>query len=221
MDPNNALHAFAHADGGYHLLGCMLSAAACNKWWMDGILKTKDYASEQAAITEDRLGRNPVFFLPYLMGERSPHNDPTARSAFIGMSMDTGRAAMLQAVLEGVAFAMRDSLEVTKSLGISIARSKISGGGAKSALWRKIFANVLNINIDVLSTEEGPSLGAAMLAAVGCGEMQSMRQATDRVVRVIETIEPNPAIAERYEMQYQKFRKIYPALKEVFPAGHN
>ena len=110
---HNALHSFDHADGYYHLMGCMLSAASCNKWWMDEILKTAEYSKEQAAIT--KLGENNVFYLPYLMGERSPHNDPNARAAFIGMSMDTTREEMTQAVLEGVAFGLRDSLEVARS----------------------------------------------------------------------------------------------------------
>lgn len=152
VDPNNALHAFAHADGNYHLMGCMLSAASCNKWWMDEIIGTKDYGKEQAEI--DKLGENNVYFLPYLMGERSPHNNPNARGTFIGLTMDTTRADMTQAVLEGVAFAIRDSFEVAKSLGIKIERTKICGGGAKSPLWRKIIANVLNIKVDIIRSEE-------------------------------------------------------------------
>ena len=109
VDKFNALHSFAHADGNYHLMGCMLSAASCNKWWMDEIIGTKDYPAEQKPITDDKLGENNVYYLPYLMGERSPHNNPDARALFIGMSMDTTRADMTQAVLEGVAFAIRDS----------------------------------------------------------------------------------------------------------------
>lgn len=135
VDQYNALHSFAHADGNYHLMGCMLSAASCNKWWMDEILKTKEYAKEQEDIV--KLGENQVFYLPYLMGERSPHNDPSARAAFIGMSMDTTREEMTQAVLEGVAFGLRDSLEVARNLGIQIERTKICGGGAKSLLWKR------------------------------------------------------------------------------------
>lgn len=130
VDSHNALHSFAHADGSYHLMGCMLSAASCNKWWMDEIIGTKDYATEQQSI--QKLGENHVYFLPYLMGERSPHNNPDARAVFLGMSMDTTRADMTQAVLEGVAFALRDSLEVAKSLGIRLERTKICGGGARS-----------------------------------------------------------------------------------------
>ena len=170
VDRFNALHSFAHADGNYHLMGCMLSAASCNKWWMDEIIGTKDYGKEQEPITDDKLGVNNVFYLPYLMGERSPHNNPDARALFIGMSMDTTRADMTQAVLEGVAFAMRDCYEIAKDLGINITETKICGGGAKSPLWRKIMANVLNINVNIIESEEGPGLGGAMLAAVACGE---------------------------------------------------
>lgn len=217
VDPHNALHAFAHADGHYHLMGCMLSAASCNKWWMDEIIGTKDYAAEQAPITDDKLGRNHVFFLPYLMGERSPHNDPAARGTFIGLTMDASRADMTQAVLEGVAFGMRDSLEVARALGLHIPRSKICGGGAKSPLWRKIFANVLNLDIDVLETEEGPGYGGAILAAVACGEYPGVEAAADALVHVTDTVHPDPEIAGRYEAQYQKFRAIYPTVKDLFP----
>ena len=169
VDKFNALHSFAHADGNYHLMGCMLSAASCNKWWMDEIIGTKDYPAEQKPITDDKLGENNVYYLPYLMGERSPHNNPDARALFIGMSMDTTRADMTQAVLEGVAFAIRDSFEVAGDLGINITETKICGGGAKSPLWRKIVANVLNIKVNIIESEEGPGLGGAMLAAVAWG----------------------------------------------------
>ncbi|MGN1191362.1 MAG: xylulokinase, partial [Dorea sp.] len=197
VDKNNALHAFAHADGHYHLMGCMLSAASCNKWWMDEIIGTKDYAAEQKSIQV--LGENHVFFLPYLMGERSPHNNPNARGTFIGMTMDTTRADMTQAVLEGVAFALRDSFEVAKSLGIKIERTKICGGGAKSPLWKKIIANVMNLKVDVIESEEGPALGGAMLAAVGCGEFENVETAAARIVKVIDTVDPEPELVEKYE----------------------
>ena len=217
VDKNNALHSFAHADGKYHLMGCMLSAASCNKWWMEDIQQSKEFAAEQAAITDDKLGENHVYFLPYLMGERSPHNDSNARGTFIGMTMDTSRADMYQAVLEGVAFAIRDSLEVAKSLNIPITRSKICGGGAKSPLWKKIFANVLNISLDIIESEEGPGYGGAMLAAVACGEYASVEEAAQKLVKVVDTVEPDPAIAAKYEERYRKFVQIYPAVKEIFP----
>ena len=214
VDENNALHSFAHADGSYHLMGCMLSAASCNKWWMDDIIKTKEYGKEQEGIA--KLGQNQVYFLPYLMGERSPHNDPDARGAFIGMTMDTTREDMTQAVLEGVAFALRDSFEVAKKLGISIDRTKICGGGARSPLWKKIIANVLNVKVDVIESEEGPALGGAMLAAVGCGEYESVEEIADAVVRIVETIEPEPELVEAYEERYRQFKRYYPALKGIF-----
>ena len=214
VDQYNALHSFAHADGNYHLMGCMLSAASCNKWWMDEILKTKEYAKEQEEIV--KLGENQVFYLPYLMGERSPHNDPSARAAFIGMSMDTTREEMTQAVLEGVAFGLRDSLEVARNLGIQIERTKICGGGAKSPLWKKIIANVMNLKVDVIESEEGPGYGAAILAAVGCGEFENVESAVDKLVHVVETVEPDTELVEKYEKCYRKFKKYYPALKGLF-----
>ena len=217
MDPNNALHAFAHADGGWHLMGCMLSAASCNKWLCDDILKTTDYAAEQRDITPEKLGRNHVYFLPYLMGERSPINDTNARGTFIGMTMDTSRSDLVQAVLEGVAFAIRDSVEVARSLGLEIPSTKICGGGSKSPLWRTIFANVLGIPLEVLKTEQGPGYGGAMLAMVGCGRYESVQAAADALVEVADRVEPDPELTERYEARYQQFRTIYPALRQVFP----
>ena len=216
VDDTNALHAFAHADGGYHLMGCMLSAASCNKWLMDDIFKTDDYPAEQAPITEDKLGRNRVFFLPYLMGERSPINDTNARGTFTGMSMDTTRADLTQAVLEGVAFAIRDSVEVARSLGIEIKSSKICGGGAKSALWKKIMANVLNVQLQCVASEQGPGLGGAMLAMVACGAYPTVADACNALVSVASTVEPEAELVARYEKRYQQFRKIYPACKELF-----
>ena len=217
VDPHNGFHAFAHADGGYHLMGCMLSAASCNKWLMDDIYGTKDYAAEQAPITEDKLGNNHVYFLPYLMGERSPINDTDARGVFVGMTMDTSRADLTQAVLEGVSFAIRDSFEIARSLGIDIQSSMLCGGGAKSPLWRKILANVLNLKLTVPASEQGPGMGGAMLAMVGCGEYESVSQVCQKLVTVADTIRPDPAIAARYEERYQQFKKIYPTLKGLFP----
>ncbi len=214
VDKNNALHAFAHADGHYHLMGCMLSAASCNKWWMDEIVGTKDYVAEQEDIV--KLGDNHVYFLPYLMGERSPHNNPDARGTFIGMTMDTSRSDMTQAVLEGVAFALRDSLEVAKSLGINIERTKICGGGAKSPLWRRMIANIMNLKVDMIESEEGPALGGAMLAAVACGEYSSVEDAAAAIVKVTGTVEPEPDLVAKYEARYQQFKLIYPAVKPVF-----
>ena len=214
-DKANALHSFCHADGGWHLMGCILSAASCNSWWSDQILQTSDYAAEQAGLDEF-LGRNDVYFLPYLMGERSPHNDVTARGAFIGMRPNTMRGQMTLAVLEGVAFALRDCMEAAKQNGVVIPRTKLCGGGAKSRLWRQIVANVMNMPVDIPQTEQGPGFGAAMLAMVGCGEYASVQEAVNAIVRVKESVLPDARIVADYESRYRHFAKLYLALKGLF-----
>ena len=217
VDDTNALHAFAHADGGWHLMGCMLSAASCNKWLLEDIFKTSDHAAEQAPISDEKLGKNHVFFLPYLMGERSPINDTNARGTFIGMTMDTTRADLVQAVLEGVAFAIRDSVEVARSLGLTIDSSMICGGGAKSKLWKRIMANVLGAELRSPASEQGPGMGGAMLAMVACGAYESVGAACEKLVAVSEIVKPEPELTALYEKRYQQFRKIYPAVKNLFP----
>ena len=212
VDSNNALHSFAHSNGKYHLMGCMLSAASCNKWWLEDILGTNDYSGSQKDIKT--LGENNVFYLPYLMGERSPHNDPNVRSMFIGMSMDTTRSDMNQAILEGVAFAIRDSVEVARSLGIDIKRSTMCGGGAKSPLWCTIMANVLNVEIVTLVNEEGPAYGGAILAAVGCAEYESVTEAADKLITEKQHYLPDEETAAKYEAKYQRFVKLYPMIKD-------
>lgn len=216
VDPNNALHSFAHADGGWHLMGCMLSAASCNKWLLEDILRTSAYGEEQSLIADDKLGENHVFFLPYLMGERSPINDTNARGTFIGMTMDTTRADMVQAVLEGVAFAIRDSVDVARSLGIAIDASKICGGGAKSPLWKNIFANVLNAELEVPASEQGPGMGGAMLSMVACGEYRTVKDCCAKLCAVADIVKPEPKLVAKYEARYQQFKKIYPACKQLF-----
>ena len=214
-DKVNALHSFCHADGGWHLMGCILSAASCNSWWVNGILHLDDYQKEEAGL-EEFLGRNDVYFLPYLMGERSPHNDVTARGAFIGMRPDTTRGQMTLALLEGVTFALRDCLEAAKKNGAHIPRTKLCGGGAKSKLWRKIVANVMNMPVDIPQTEQGPGFGAAMLAMVGCGEYASVQEAASAIVRTKETVYPDEKTAADYEARYHHFTKLYPALRGLF-----
>lgn len=215
-DSNNALHSFAHADGGYHLMGCMLSAASCNKWWVEGILGKDNYDKITGLIEDKNLGENNVFYLPYLMGERSPHNNPSIRAMFLGMSMDTSQAEMTQAILEGVAFGLRDSLEVARKLGIKVDKSKICGGGARSSLWKKIIASVLDITLEVLESEQGPGAGAAILAAAGCGEYPDISTAVKEIVKVSEIIGPDKELVEKYNYKYHKFIKIYPAVKQLF-----
>ncbi|MCR5775121.1 MAG: xylulokinase [Lachnospiraceae bacterium] len=216
MDTFNAIHSFAHADGYYHLMGCMLSAASCKAWFIEDILKTDDYAGEQGKITDDMLGRNNIFFMPYLMGERSPYNNPNARAAFIGMSMDSTRTDMLQAVMEGITFGIRDSYEVAKALGIDVKRTRICGGGSKGELPKKMMADILNIDVDVPENDQGPAMGGAILAAVAAGEYPSVEEATEKIVKMEGTIHPDPAVAALYEEKYQRYRKLYPLLKEWY-----
>ena len=217
VDSANALHAFAHADGGFHLLGCMLSAASCNKWWIENILRADTYADETEGITDEKLGTQHVFYLPYLMGERAPHNDPGARSCFLGMTMDTTREDLTQAVMEGVAFGIRDMLEAARAMDIRVESSMLCGGGAKSLLWRKILANILNLDLNIPETEQGPGYGAAILAAVGCGAFHSVAEAAGKLIRITETVHPEAEIAARYDEKYQVFCELYPTLKAIFP----
>ena len=214
VDRHNALHSFAHADGTYHLMGCTLSAASSNKWWIKNILQAGDYHAEHGMIYG--LGENNVYFLPYLMGERSPHNNPLARAVFFGMSMDTTRAQMTQAVLEGVAFSLRDCLEVAKSLGITLEKTCIVGGGAKSHVWQRIIANVLGLTVEVPVCEEGPSMGAAMLAMVAHGAYANVEVAAAKIVKISETLAPEPELVEKYNRKYQVFHKIYPAVRSLY-----
>ncbi|MBR7142923.1 MAG: xylulokinase [Clostridia bacterium] len=213
-DSKNALHYFCHANGKHHIMGCILSAASCHKWFCNNVLHTDDYSGTQKALTEALLGKNTVYFLPYLMGERSPINDTDATGMFIGLRPDTSSEDMTLAILEGVAFAIRDNLEAIKSMGVPISSATVCGGGAKSPVWLKILANVLNITLFTPENEEGPSLGAAYLAmmasgaCMGFGDLPPLKTKTE--------ICPSPEIAALYDEKYRKFKKIYPHIKNLY-----
>ncbi|MBR2465595.1 MAG: xylulokinase [Clostridia bacterium] len=213
---DQAIHSFCHSDGAYHLMGCILSAASCNKWFCDGILNDTDYEKEESSVSEKKLGKNEVFFLPYLMGERSPINDTNATGMFIGLRPYTARSDMYQAVLEGVAFVIKDNLEIIRNFGVDVKSSCLCGGGAKSELWRKILANVLGIELNIPMTEQGPGYGSAILAMVGAGEFESVKQAAERFFEVKETVKPDEELVKLYSQRYAKYRKIYPAVKELY-----
>ena len=213
---NKAIHNFAHANGKYHLMACILSVASCNKWFAEEILKDGDYEAIQSKIDDEMLGRNNVYFLPYLMGERSPINDTDARSLFIGMSMDTSKEDMYLAVLEGVAYAIRDCFEELKAAGINITTSNICGGGSRSKLWCRIIANVLNIELLIPASEEGPGYGGAMLGMCADGLYESVEACADSLFKVKGHIEADEKIAKRYEERYQKYAKIYPSVKQLY-----
>lgn len=215
VDENNSLHSFCHANGKYHLMGVTLAAAASLKWWVESINCSKDYTEflneAEAAEISDNL-----FYLPYLMGERTPHNDPNCRGTFIGMNITHQRKNMTRAVLEGVAFSLRDTFEIMKSMGVEIQRISINGGGTKSNLWSQIFADVLGLEVDKLNSNEGPAYGAAILAAVGYGQFENVEDACQKLIKVTETTRPNKENIEIYNEKYNKYRKIYPAVKELF-----
>lgn len=215
VDDKNSLHSFCHANGKYHQMGVTLSAAASLKWWVEEVNKSNDFDSllseaEEAAIDDS------VFYLPYLMGERTPHNDPYCRGTFIGMNMTHQRKHMTRAVLEGVAFSLRDIFEIIKGMGISIPAISINGGGAKSKLWCEIIADILNAKVVKLNTNEGPAYGAAILAAVGFGLFGTVDEACASFIKVTETIEPKKGNVELYNRKYEKYREIYPAIKDLF-----
>ena len=211
----DSLHNFCHASGKYHLMGCILSAASCNRWWMEEVLKSSDFDGEQRGA-ESMLGKNGVYFLPYLMGERSPHNDVNARGAFIGLRPDTSRTAMTLAVLEGVAFALKDCGEAAKKGGANIESTRICGGGAKSPLWRKIIADVLGVPVEIPKVEEGPAYGGAILAMTAYGAYPSLEAAVSATTSVKETVLPDKRIVEHYKHRYEVYKELYPALKGVF-----
>lgn len=211
---NNSLHSFCHADGGYHLLGCILSAASCRKWWLEDILGSTDYVSDDLSVSEsDTQG---LLFLPYLSGERSPHNDTKAKGAFIGLTSTTTRAQMSRAIMEGVAFALRDCLEIAKNSGIDISGTTICGGGSKGEAWRKIVSDVLNLPIFVQGSEYGPAFGASILAMTGCGEYPSVQTAIDKLVKVKPDVTPTKENVEKYNAKYNLYKNLYPLLKDTF-----
>ncbi len=212
-DGGNCLHSFAHAEGKFHLMGCILSAASANKWWTEDILSSHYGMAENRS---DLLGRNGIYFLPYLCGERSPHNDVNARGAFIGMNAQTNASDMSLAVLEGVAFAFRDCLEAAARCGIRPLHSTVCGGGAKSALWIKILANVLDMSLYVVETEQGPAYGAAMLAMVACGKYASVEEAAKIMVKTRLAARPERRLVNLYEQRYAAFSALYPLLKGWF-----
>lgn len=210
---DSAVHNFCHANGKWHLLGCVLSAAGANKWWTEDILRSGDY--DLAAASDP--GENDVMFLPYLMGERCPHNDADVRGAFIGLGASTTPADMCLAVLEGVSFALRDCVE-RMGEGKKLRLATVCGGGAKSALWKRILASVLGVTLVSPETEQGPAFGAAILAMVGCGELSGVADAK-KLVRLGSATDPDPALVEKYNVAYSRYTRLYPALKELSRAS--
>lgn len=210
VDNNNALHSFCHATGKWHSMGCILSAASCRKWWLEDILNSDDYSADEKEIENTQI--DDVIFLPYLMGERSPHNDVNARGAFIGLSATTTRAQMSRAVMEGVAFALKDCLNVAKQNGFKPNRITVCGGGARSKVWLQILADILDYPLTVLETEQGPAYGAAILAMVGTKKFVSVEQATLAFVATKSTVISETNNSESYRQKFIIYERLYPLL---------
>ena len=217
FDSEGRLHAFCHAvPGRWHLMGVMLSAGGSLRWYRDILSTDADYDALLAPAAEAPPGSEGLLFLPYLTGERTPHADPLARGALVGLTVRHTQAHLTRAVLEGVAFGVRDSFELIKSAGLTqIRQVRVSGGGAKSPLWRQILADVLNVELVTVNTMEGAAYGAALLAGVGVGSWSNVDTACRATVTVTGSTLPQPEAAARYEHNYSLYRQLYPALKTI------
>ncbi len=219
IEPEGRLHAFCHAvPNKWHLMGVMLSAAGSLRWYHDTLAPDTSYDNLLAPAANILAGSEGLLFLPYLTGERTPHPDPLARGAFIGLTVRHTQAHMTRAVLEGVAFGLRDSFELMKNAGLAnVTQVRISGGGTQSALWRQIMADVLQAELVTVNSTEGAAYGAAILAAVGTGTFESTESACEQLIRITGRTTPGENIS-RYNEQYAIYRTLYPALKATFAA---
>lgn len=218
VDKENSLHSFCHSNNKYHFMGVILSAAASLKWWVEEVNKgsSDDYNIMLNDAEKSEAGSSGVVFLPYLMGERTPHNDANAKGVFFGLGITTSKGDMTRAVLEGVAFALRDSLEIMKQLNIPMNTARVNGGGARSRLWLQVLADVLNIKVEIINSKEGPAYGAAILAATGCKVFESVDEACKKLIKPIETIMPIAKNVMKYNKVYNVYKTLYPSLKECY-----
>ncbi|MBI5302664.1 MAG: xylulokinase [Chloroflexi bacterium] len=228
VEPQGRLHAFCHAvPGKWHLMGVMLSAAGSFRWYRDALgAHEKEIAARTNEDVYDVLTRDAatapagcegLLFLPYLTGERTPHPDPNARGAFIGLTVRHTKAHLTRAVLEGVSYGLRDSLELMRALGVTPTQVRASGGGARSALWRQILADVFEAEIVTVNITEGAAFGAALLAGVGAGMYRDVESACDAVIQTNSADKPGAARSV-YAEYYPRYRALYPALKNEFDA---
>jgi xylulokinase len=215
-DPEGRAHVFCHAaPGTWHAMGVMLSAGGALRWFRGALASDSVYDRLDGEAEHWAPGVEGLLFAPYLAGERTPHADPDARGAFVGLSLHHDRGALVRAILEGVAYGLRDSLELLRALGCTVEVGRVSGGGARSRLWVKILASVLGVPIQRTAVEEGAAYGAALLAGVASGVFGDVREAVDACVRVRDETEPDPAWTRRYDEGYERFRALYPALQPL------
>ncbi len=218
-EPQARVHVFCHAvPGAWHAMGVMLSAAGSMQWFRDSLAAGVPFDDLDAQAAQWAPGSGGLFFLPYLAGERTPHADPDARGAFIGLSLQHDRGAMVRAVMEGVAYGLRDSLELLIALGVRAKAGRVSGGGARSRLWLSILASTLGLPVEITSVEEGSAFGAALLGGVAAGVFGDAHEAVAACVRVRDVVEPQREWKEAYAEGYQGFRALYPTLQPHFRA---
>jgi xylulokinase len=219
VEPQGRLHAFCHAvPGKWHLMGVMLSAAGSLRWYRDTVAPGLDFDALLAPAAEVPPGSEGLLFLPHLTGERTPHPDPLARGAFVGLTVRHAQPHMARAVLEGVAFGLRDSFELLKEVGLAeIDQVRITGGGARSPLWRQILADVFNAELVTVNTTEGSAYGAALLAATGAGAYADVASACEATIRITGNTAPSPA-SKVYQEVYPLYCGLYPALRRTFQA---
>ena len=217
IDPEGRLHAFCHAvPGKWHLMGVMLSAAGSLRWFRDALAPGVEFGALVEEASAIPPGSEGLLFLPYLTGERTPHPDPLARGAFAGLTVQHTRSHFVRAVLEGVAFGLRDSFELMKSAGLAdIQQVRITGGGAQSPVWRQILADVLNTELVTVNSAEGAAYGAALLAGVGAGVWPDVESACDATIQITGTTAPDPDHMQAYQPLYSLYRQLYPALKSI------
>lgn len=220
IEPEGRLHAFCHAaPDRWHLMGVMLSAAGSLQWYRDTVAPSSSFEDLMTEAESVPSGSDCLVFLPYLSGERTPHPDPLARGAWVGLTVRHSRAHLTRSVLEGVAFGLKDCFDLLRSAGLgSIEQVRISGGGAKSALWRQILADVLDAELVMVNTTEGAAYGAAILAGVSAGEWPSVESACSNLVRIVERVSPDINKVALYSKMHEEYRSLYPALKDSFDA---
>ncbi len=217
IEPEGRLHAFCHSvPGKWHFMGVMLSAAGSLRWHRDTFAPGMNYDTLLAPAAEIQPGSDGLLFLPYLTGERTPHPDPLARGAFVGLTVRHTFPHLTRAVLEGVSFGLRDSFELMKNAGLKdISQVRVTGGGARSPLWRQILADIFNAEIVTVNSEEGAAYGAALLAATGSGVFQSVEAACDATIQITGSTKPGKDLAV-YEKLYPLYRALYPSLSPQF-----
>jgi xylulokinase len=220
IEPEGRLHAFCHAaPGAWHLMGVMLSAAGSLRWFRDTLAPGLPYDRLLEPAGKVPAGSEGLLFLPYLTGERTPYPDPLARGAFVGLTVRHNQSHMTRAVLEGVAFGLLDSMELIRKAGLGeIHQVRVSGGGARSPLWRQILADVMSTELVTVNTPEGAAFGAALLAGVGAGNWGSVVDSCQDAIRVLERTQPQPLQISRYQELYPHYRNLYPALRSSFVA---